>query len=142
VIVLKTIKLNRRVLMHRTIRIDAEVWRFLQAKAQPFEDSPNSVLRRELGLDNGISRPNTKQRQRQALSKLSPTIHDGKFRLEFDSGKYKEFKLPEKKIGQHISSFFSEVNLFIRQADGTEGQVAGIRYFLHKAGYYVRGPKK
>lgn len=34
-----------------TIRIDNEVWTFLQSKAKPFEDSPNDVLRRELGID-------------------------------------------------------------------------------------------
>jgi len=34
-----------------TIRIDQDVWTFLQSKAKPFEDSPNDVLRRELGLD-------------------------------------------------------------------------------------------
>lgn len=36
--------------MMPTIRIDDEVWKFLQSKARPFEDSPNDVLRRELGL--------------------------------------------------------------------------------------------
>jgi len=35
-----------------TIRIDQDVWTFLQSKAKPFEDSPNDVLRRELGLDS------------------------------------------------------------------------------------------
>ena len=34
-----------------TIRIDDEVWKFLQSRAKPFEDSPNDVLRRELGID-------------------------------------------------------------------------------------------
>jgi negative regulator of replication initiation len=33
-----------------TIRIDGDVWVYLQSKAKPFEDSPNDVLRRELGL--------------------------------------------------------------------------------------------
>ena len=34
-----------------TIRVDDEVFAWLQAKARPFEDTPNSVLRREAGLD-------------------------------------------------------------------------------------------
>jgi negative regulator of replication initiation len=37
--------------MMPTIRIDDDVWRYLQGKAKPFEDTPNDVLRRELGLD-------------------------------------------------------------------------------------------
>jgi hypothetical protein len=34
-----------------TIRIDDEVYRWLQALAKPFEDSPNSVLRRVAGME-------------------------------------------------------------------------------------------
>jgi len=36
--------------MMPTIRVDDDVWRHLQSKAKPFEDTPNDVLRRELGL--------------------------------------------------------------------------------------------
>jgi len=34
-----------------TIRIDDQVWAWLKGHAQPFEDTPNSVLRRVAGLD-------------------------------------------------------------------------------------------
>jgi hypothetical protein len=34
----------------RQIEIDDEVWRYLQQAAQPFVDSPNTVLRKTLGL--------------------------------------------------------------------------------------------
>jgi len=34
-----------------TIRIDDDVWAYLQGKAKAFVDTPNDVLRRELGLD-------------------------------------------------------------------------------------------
>jgi len=37
--------------MSPTIRIDDEVYRWLQSQAVPFEDNPNSVLRRLAGLD-------------------------------------------------------------------------------------------
>jgi hypothetical protein len=37
--------------MMPTIRIDEEVFAWLQSKARPFEDTPNSVLRREAALD-------------------------------------------------------------------------------------------
>jgi len=33
-----------------TIRIDDEVWSFLQGKASPLEDTPNDVVRRELKI--------------------------------------------------------------------------------------------
>jgi len=34
----------------RVIRVDKEVWAELQRRAIPFEDNPNSVLRREFGI--------------------------------------------------------------------------------------------
>lgn len=37
--------------MMPTIRIDDDVWAWLKSHAQPFEDTPNSVLRRLAGLD-------------------------------------------------------------------------------------------
>lgn len=36
----------------RTIRVDDDVWKALQRRATAFEDTPNSVLRRVLRLDN------------------------------------------------------------------------------------------
>ena len=35
-----------------TIRIDEEVYAWLQSQARPFEDTPNSVLRRVAGLES------------------------------------------------------------------------------------------
>lgn len=37
--------------MMPTIRVDDDVWDWLKSQAQPFEDTPNSVLRRVAGLD-------------------------------------------------------------------------------------------
>lgn len=34
-----------------TIRVDNDVWREMQIRAEAFKDSPNDVLRRVLGLD-------------------------------------------------------------------------------------------
>jgi len=39
--------------MAPTIRVDDEVFKALQARAEAFVDSPNEVLRRLLGLDSG-----------------------------------------------------------------------------------------
>lgn len=37
--------------MAPNIRVDNDVYRFLKARAEPFADTPNTVLRRELGID-------------------------------------------------------------------------------------------
>jgi hypothetical protein len=47
----------------KTIRIDDEVWAALQKRARAFEDTPNSVLRRVLGID----RLNSKRRATHRL---------------------------------------------------------------------------
>lgn len=39
----------------KIIRIDREVYQALQALAEPLKDTPNTVLRRVLGLDPGFS---------------------------------------------------------------------------------------
>lgn len=39
-----------------TIRVDDDVFAWLQSKARPFEDTPNSVLRREAALDGNAHR--------------------------------------------------------------------------------------
>jgi negative regulator of replication initiation len=39
------------------IELDEEIFDFLKTKAEPFVDTPNTVLRRLLGLDSAASRP-------------------------------------------------------------------------------------
>jgi hypothetical protein len=50
--------------MPPTIRIDGEVYSWLQGNARPFEDTPNSVLRRIAGLEMPI----------QEVSKFKKTV--------------------------------------------------------------------
>jgi hypothetical protein len=60
----------------RVIRVDDDVWRALQKKALPFEDTPNSVLRRALRVDgpspqkNGAKRITRGERTAQAEFRL------------------------------------------------------------------------
>lgn len=45
----------------REIEIDEDVFQLLEEHARPFTDSPNTVLRRLLGLDPGETAPPTKR---------------------------------------------------------------------------------
>lgn len=45
--------------MAPTIRIDEAVYAWLQQQARPFEDTPNSILRRIAKLENAVPLPNT-----------------------------------------------------------------------------------
>jgi hypothetical protein len=64
------------------LRIDDEVWAWLKSHATPFEDTPNSVLRRLAGLDPGDALANrsaprrARKRAPQESPVLSPSVHD------------------------------------------------------------------
>ncbi len=62
-----------------TIRIDQDVWTFLQSKAKPFEDSPNDVLRRELGLNHPAQSAQIAGTSSDASANSRP--HGGSFML-------------------------------------------------------------
>jgi negative regulator of replication initiation len=59
----------------RTIEIDTEVWNSLQGLAEPFTDTPNSVLRRLLELDSSATpaqESRTRARRRVPAGSLLP----------------------------------------------------------------------
>lgn len=63
--------------MPPTIRIDDEVYAWLQEHARPFEDTPNSVLRRLADLDatkteKEVQRMNTTNQSRQNIQDTKP----------------------------------------------------------------------
>ena len=62
----------------KLIRIDHDVWKLLQEKAVPLEDTPNAVLRRLLGLDKSqlTKKQNKKSKKRNKRKRLSP--HSGR----------------------------------------------------------------
>ena len=47
--------------MNRKITVDAEVYEALRTNAIPFDDTPNIVLRRLLGLEASVTRPEIKK---------------------------------------------------------------------------------
>src|SRR4051794_8880819 len=50
--------------MMPTVRIDDEVLEALKAEAEPFVDTPNTVIRRLLGLEGGANGSSPKKRER------------------------------------------------------------------------------
>lgn len=55
--------------MSRVIRVDEEVYYELRRRARPFEDTPNSVLRQELGLEERVT-----QSKRTCEGTIDPAI--------------------------------------------------------------------
>jgi len=58
----------------RSIEVDADVWRLLQSEAVPFEEEPNDVLRRLLGLDKRDAVRSAKKVSRQKRRRASQLI--------------------------------------------------------------------
>jgi hypothetical protein len=92
--------------MMPTIRIDEDVWKFLQEEAIPFEDTPNSVLRRLLDLDNKFTKPedtNKKVSKKKVINRTveamyRPYILDALIELN-GRGKVEDIlKIVEKKM--------------------------------------------
>lgn len=57
----------------KVIRIDAEVWAELQRRARPLEDTPNSMLRRVLGLPDEEAGP---ERLEPRVARLLALVQD------------------------------------------------------------------
>ena len=69
--------------MAPTIRIDEEVYAWLQTQARPFEDTPNSVLRRVAGIassNNTEQNAMTKQRVTRPAKSKGQKTPQGEFR--------------------------------------------------------------
>src|SRR5690348_1730482 len=65
--------------MSPTIRIDDEVWAWLQSQGRVFEDTPNSVLRRIAGLHSKDA-PAGSQPQRDAIRAQGQKTPQGAYR--------------------------------------------------------------
>ena len=63
------------------IRIDDEVFKALQERAVPLLDTPNSVLRRLLGLDKAEGKRDGGRRMRTALETKRVATEGGAFRV-------------------------------------------------------------
>jgi len=91
-----------------TIKIDDDVMESLKSKADPFNDTPNSVLRRLLGLDNSKRTENRKEKTTRGIMKSDEFVRKvitehyeydgrpqkvGRFRYLFNlDGKYVYFQ--------------------------------------------------
>jgi hypothetical protein len=83
-------------MMAPVIRVDEEVWNWLKANATPFEDTPNSVLRRFAGLESTTSlRARATAREDYAASSdggdrsglLDPFLHEFRGELSAKDGR-------------------------------------------------------
>jgi hypothetical protein len=85
--------------MARSIEIDDEVYEQLKLAAEPFVDTPNSVLRRVLGLDgegSGLAAVAPSTSPDEAVS--APVIRPRKLRQRPSRGAVKQREQPRKRV--------------------------------------------
>jgi hypothetical protein len=78
---------TRRKIMTRVIRIDDDVWAWLQKNARPLEDTANSVLRRVAGLDESHA-PSTPE-VNSAAETPKVSVHKASYRKQVRGSKYR-----------------------------------------------------
>ncbi|HXY25646.1 MAG TPA: hypothetical protein VEI73_13410 [Candidatus Acidoferrum sp.] len=125
--------------MMPTIRIDEDVWRFLQSKAKPFEDSPNDVLRRELGLE----------RSKGSAPGTSTTVDSGMARAElllpnadYTNLSVSSFELNGKRFpARTFKEILIGVSEFLRREDPDRFDRVAITLHGKKRVYFSSDPK-
>lgn len=110
-----------------TIRIDSDVWAWLQSNASPLEDTPNTVLRRIAGLDSHDVRP-AQVRRSNNRSKHPDRDTEGEVITENHqfSGKQliRMHDLPVRQLRYHKDgTFFERLNQFPGGLGDSEGYV-------------------
>ena len=82
-----------------TIRVDREVYRWIQSLAKPFEDTPNSVLRRVARLDKNHKEPQSEE----TMGGIDGTVGDSNDRTKSLSAKLlaQEWKVDAHHVLYH-----------------------------------------
>ena len=100
--------------MH-TIRIDKDVYDWLKSKAEPFEDTPNSVLRKLAGLEKNKADIDTVDLKDDGREKKMDTIIANKPLNKRLNGKYlsKLWNVNAKhKLYHHEGTFYENLHDF------------------------------
>lgn len=124
--------------MMPTIRIDQDVWTFLQSKAKPFEDTPNDVLRRELGLEVATrwsEKQTTNTRGNTTTPLLSPNrdyTHETVNEYELDEETHPARSYKDVLIGVSSQLRRQHLEVFDQVALGLRGKKRAYFSFDHK----------
>jgi Mrr restriction endonuclease-like protein len=94
----------------RAIRIDDEVWGALQKKASAFEDTPNSVLRRVLGIDKKNGKHVKKARAARGTRTPQSAFREPLFRVLYESGGSGKMSEVVDRVGNVMSEQLNDVD--------------------------------
>jgi hypothetical protein len=94
----------------RAIRIDDDVWGSLQKKAKAFEDTPNSVLRRVLGIDRTNGKHRGKSRAERGSRTPQSAFRQPLLRALYESGGSGKMSEVVDRVGDFMSTQLNNVD--------------------------------
>jgi hypothetical protein len=94
----------------KAIRIDDDVWASLQKKAKAFEDTPNSVLRRALGIDRANGKRRGKARAARGTRTPQSAFRQPLLRVLYESGGSGKMSEVVDRVGDILSTRLNEVD--------------------------------
>ncbi len=125
--------------MMPTIRIDDDVWEFLQKQARPFVDSPNDVLRRLLLAPDQVMR--VEPRAEISLKTGATEIANNRIEEDFTGHRITGYRLHGRKV---LCRTFKEllVNLSneLRSSDHAAFDKVALRLHGTKRSYFSKNP--
>jgi hypothetical protein len=94
----------------KAIRIDEDVWASLQKRAKAFEDTPNSVLRRVLGIDKANGKRGGKGRVARGVRTPQSAFRQPLLRVLYESGGTGKMSEVVDRVGEIMSAHLNEVD--------------------------------
>ncbi|MHA1565889.1 MAG: hypothetical protein ACTSX7_11305 [Alphaproteobacteria bacterium] len=94
--------------MSPTIRIDDEVYAWLQAKAVPFDDTPNSVLRRIADFNNTEGEPKANSGEKAAMTRPARTSSARRSPMTSGPQLIKRWSIPVRQARFHRDGVWYE----------------------------------
>jgi len=94
----------------KAIRIDDDVWGSLQRKAIAFEDTPNSVLRRVLGIDRVNGKRRGKTRAARGMRTPQSAFRQPLLRVLTESGGSGKMSEVVDRVGDVMSMQLNEID--------------------------------
>lgn len=94
----------------KAIRIDDQVWVSLQKKAKAFEDTPNSVLRRVLGLDRRNGKRRRKPQAAPGTRTPQAAFREPLLHVLYESGGSAKMSEVVERVGNLLNEKLNDVD--------------------------------
>lgn len=94
----------------KAIRIDDDVWVALQKKANAFEDTPNSVLRRVLGIDRANGKRRRKMRAARGARTPQSAFRKPLLRVLYEAGGSGKMSEVVDRVGALMNEQLNDVD--------------------------------